>query len=92
VKNVNTWKMEAVVAESFINTAGETYAFLAGDAAHAFPPSGGFGMNSGIGDSFNLAHKIARAVKGGAVEQLREYDRERRYIGEVTKDLALINY
>jgi 2-polyprenyl-6-methoxyphenol hydroxylase-like FAD-dependent oxidoreductase len=91
VKNVNTWKMEAVVAESYVNKAagGEDlpYAFLVGDAAHAFPPSGGFGMNTGIGDSFNLAHKIA---KGG--REIREYDRERRYIGRVTKELALKNY
>ena len=62
IKNVNTWKMEAVVAESYVNkNDDDPYAFLVGDAAHAFPPSGGFGMNTGIGDSFNLAHKISQA-------------------------------
>jgi 2-polyprenyl-6-methoxyphenol hydroxylase-like FAD-dependent oxidoreductase len=59
IKNVNSWVMEAIVAQSYINKYGDPYAFLVGDAAHAFPPSGGFGMNTGIGDSFNLAHKIA---------------------------------
>ena len=52
--------MEAVVADSYSNKSGDPYAFLVGDAAHAFPPSGGFGMNTGIGDSFNLAYKIAK--------------------------------
>ena len=36
----------------------ENNVFLAGDAAHAFPPSGGFGMNAGIGDAVNLSHKL----------------------------------
>lgn len=55
--------MGAVVATSYTNfTSGldeEPYGFLVGDACHAFPPTGGFGMNTGIGDSFNLAHKLA---------------------------------
>jgi putative polyketide hydroxylase len=54
--------MESVVADSYVNKFGDPYAFLVGDAAHAFPPSGGFGMNTGIGDSYNLAHKIAKVV------------------------------
>ena len=33
--------------------------FLAGDAAHRFPPAGGFGMNTGIQDAHNLAWKLA---------------------------------
>lgn len=87
IKSVNTWRMEAVVADSYINKGSSPYAFLVGDAAHAFPPSGGFGMNTGIGDSFNLAHKLA--AKGS---NLKDYDRERRYVGCMTRDLALINY
>lgn len=33
--------------------------FLTGDAAHRFPPAGGFGMNTGIQDAHNLAWKLA---------------------------------
>lgn len=33
--------------------------FFAGDAAHQFPPAGGFGMNTGIQDAHNLAWKLA---------------------------------
>ena len=36
---------------------------LAGDAAHSFPPAGGFGMNTGIQDAHNLAWKLAAALR-----------------------------
>ena len=36
--------------------------FLAGDAAHRFPPAGGFGMNTGIQDAHNLAWKLAAGM------------------------------
>ena len=39
--------------------------FLAGDAAHSFPPAGGFGMNTGIQDAHNLAWKLAAALQCG---------------------------
>ena len=55
---MNSWRMEALVANRF-HQPGKPV-FLAGDAAHAFPPSGGFGLNTGIGDAFNLAHKLAK--------------------------------
>jgi 2-polyprenyl-6-methoxyphenol hydroxylase-like FAD-dependent oxidoreductase len=84
--------MEAVVAESYTNKAGRPYAFLVGDAAHAFPPSGGFGMNTGIGDCFNLAHKLAYSIHNKNENNLKKYDSERRYVGNLTKELAMINY
>jgi putative polyketide hydroxylase len=37
--------------------------FLAGDAAHAYPPAGGFGMNSGFQDIHELVHKLFLASK-----------------------------
>lgn len=40
--------------------------FLVGDAAHRFPPSGGFGMNTGIQDAHNLAWKLALVCQGRA--------------------------
>ncbi len=38
--------------------------FLAGDAAHRFPPAGGFGQNTGIQDAHNLAWKLAAVLQG----------------------------
>ncbi len=56
--------------------------FLAGDAAHLFTPTGGFGMNTGIDDVMNLGWKIAAAEQGWAGDGLLDsYDAERRPIG-----------
>ena len=50
---------------------GISRVFLVGDAAHQFPPSGGFGLNTGLLDAHNLAWKLAAALgfdRGGARE------------------------
>jgi 2-polyprenyl-6-methoxyphenol hydroxylase-like FAD-dependent oxidoreductase len=53
-------------------------AFLLGDAAHIHSPVGGQGMNTGIGDSVNLAWKIAAVLKDKASETLLDtYEAER---------------
>ncbi|KAG8365927.1 hypothetical protein BUALT_Bualt17G0022900 [Buddleja alternifolia] len=52
----------AEVADEFL--AGNNRIILAGDAAHRFPPAGGFGMNTGIQDAHNLAWKLASVLKG----------------------------
>ncbi len=52
--------------------------FLAGDAAHIHSPAGAQGMNTGIQDGYNLAWKMALALKGEADEKLLEtYNEER---------------
>ena len=73
------WKAgQALVAERY--RAGRV--FLAGDAAHLFTPSGGFGMNTGIDDSHNLAWKLAALVQGwGGAGLLDSYEIERKPIG-----------
>ncbi|MEU2234964.1 rifampin monooxygenase [Streptomyces vietnamensis] len=52
--------------------------FLAGDAAHIHPPTGGQGLNLGIQDAFNLGWKLAAAVAGWAPKGLLDtYEAER---------------
>lgn len=52
--------------------------FLVGDAAHVHSPAGGQGMNTGVGDAYNLAWKLALVVKGQAQPTLLEsYEPER---------------
>ena len=54
-------------------------AFLAGDAAHLYTPTGGFGLNTGIDDTGNLAWKIAAMIQGWGGERLLDsYEAERR--------------
>jgi 2-polyprenyl-6-methoxyphenol hydroxylase-like FAD-dependent oxidoreductase len=57
-------------------------AFIAGDAAHIHPPTGGQGMNTGIQDAYNLAWKMALVLRGAAAERLLDsYEAERRPVG-----------
>lgn len=52
--------------------------FLVGDAAHVHSPAGGQGMNTGIGDAYNIAWKLALVAKGDAREALLDsYEAER---------------
>jgi 2-polyprenyl-6-methoxyphenol hydroxylase-like FAD-dependent oxidoreductase len=65
---------------------------LAGDAAHAFPPANGQGMNAGIQDAHNLAWKLAHALRGGDSERLLDsYDEERRsVVGAVSRNVSFL--
>jgi 2-polyprenyl-6-methoxyphenol hydroxylase-like FAD-dependent oxidoreductase len=56
--------------------------FIAGDAAHIHPPTGGQGMNTGIQDAYNLAWKMALVLRDGADARLLDsYEAERRPVG-----------
>lgn len=53
--------------------------FLAGDSAHQNIPTGGYGMNMGIGDAFDLGWKLASVINGtGGTGLLRSYEMERK--------------
>ncbi|MGD9990884.1 FAD-dependent monooxygenase, partial [Pseudonocardia sp.] len=55
---------------------------LAGDSAHLFTPTGGFGMSTGLDDTSNLGWKLAALVAGwGGPGLLRSYEAERKPIG-----------
>ncbi|MFJ5990549.1 rifampin monooxygenase [Lentzea sp. NPDC092896] len=57
--------------------------FLAGDAAHVHPPTGGQGLNLGVQDVFNLGWKLAGAVHGWAPSGLLDtYEAERHPVAE----------
>lgn len=67
----------ALVAEKF----AEQRVFLAGDSAHLFTPTGGFGMNTGVDDAANLAWKLAGSIQGWAGSGLlASYEIERKPI------------
>lgn len=51
--------------------------FLAGDAAHVHPPTGGQGLNTGVQDAYNLGWKLACVLRGGPEALLDTYQEER---------------
>ncbi len=77
VKKVNwfsTYHVHHRVSEHF----RKGRAFMLGDAAHVHSPAGGQGMNTGIGDSINLAWKLAAVLAGRAPDALLDtYEAER---------------
>ncbi|NJM22556.1 MAG: FAD-binding monooxygenase [Richelia sp. RM2_1_2] len=71
------WRLTHRVAEKF--RYGRI--FFIGDCAHTLSPSGGFGMNTGIGDAVDLGWKLAATIKGWAGKNLLDtYEIERRPI------------
>ncbi|MCM4079001.1 FAD-dependent monooxygenase [Paractinoplanes hotanensis] len=57
--------------------------FLAGDAAHVHPPTGGQGLNLGLQDAFNLGWKLAAEIRGWApLGLLDTYEAERRPVAD----------
>ncbi|BCS23026.1 uncharacterized protein APUU_31251A [Aspergillus puulaauensis] len=66
--------------------------FLAGDAAHSFPPTGGLGLNSGLGDVHNLAYKLAAVHQGWAGDAiLNTYQTDRRQVALVNSEQSVKN-
>ncbi len=89
IENVQRWRATADAAER----SSEGRVFLAGDAAHTMPPTGGFGGNTGVQDGYDLAWKLAYVLKGDAGEGLlTTYDLERRPVGKFTVEQAYTRY
>lgn len=81
----NHWTPHLLVAESY----GAGRVFLAGDAAHQYIPTGGYGMNTGIGDALDLAWKLAAMLHGfGGPGLAAGYDAERRPVGRRNRDAS----
>jgi 2-polyprenyl-6-methoxyphenol hydroxylase-like FAD-dependent oxidoreductase len=75
ILQANTWAANLVVAQSF----RKGRVLLAGDSAHQYIPTGGYGMNSGIADAASLGWVLAARVQGWGGEALLDaHDAERR--------------
>jgi 2-polyprenyl-6-methoxyphenol hydroxylase-like FAD-dependent oxidoreductase len=73
------WRQNLLLADRY----GKGRVFLAGDAVHLVIPTGGLGMNSGIGDAIDLSWKLAATLRGwGGPQLLQAYEIERRQVGE----------
>jgi FAD-dependent monooxygenase len=75
----STYRPSIAVARSYISPRSTI--FLAGDSAHQNIPTGGYGMNMGLGDSFDLGWKLATVINGhGGDFLLQSYEEDRRHI------------
>lgn len=89
VHNALPWTRKQQVAETYRRDR----VFIAGDAAHLLSPTGGFGMNTGIGDAVDIGWKLAAAVDGWAGPHLLDsYEAERRPIGVANVEEATRNH
>ena len=73
IKSIRPWTMGSLVSQEYCfnpssrpndnnsssSSSSNNNVFLVGDAAHVFPPAGGFGMNTGLQDVFSLAWRLA---------------------------------
>lgn len=88
VLGVAPWVASAHVAERYRHGS----IFLAGDAAHEMPPTGGFGMNTGVQDVHNLCWKLALVLQGRAADSLLQtYHDERQPLARTITEQSLAN-
>lgn len=81
----NPWTPHMVLAERY--RAGRV--LLAGDSAHQVIPTGGYGMNTGVGDAVDLGWKLAAVIQGwGGDALLDSYEHERHAIGVQNRAMA----
>ena len=69
IKSIRPWTMGSLVARKYYSDNG---VFLVGDAAHVFPPAGGFGMNTGLQDVYSLAWRLASSFRQQQQEEQQE--------------------
>jgi acyl-CoA synthetase (AMP-forming)/AMP-acid ligase II/2-polyprenyl-6-methoxyphenol hydroxylase-like FAD-dependent oxidoreductase len=88
VHAISHWVFEGVVAERL----RQGPVFLAGNAAHRHPPTGGLGLNTAVQDVHNLAWKLDAVLSGQAGDALLDsYDTERRPVGAFNVRHCLAN-
>jgi hypothetical protein len=76
---VGEWKQNLLLADHY----GAGRVFLAGDAVHLVIPTGGLGMNMGVGDAIDLSWKLHATLRGwGGPNLLTSYEIERRQVGD----------
>ncbi|PYI09956.1 FAD-dependent monooxygenase [Aspergillus sclerotiicarbonarius CBS 121057] len=79
----STWRPSIAVAESYAGPKQRV--LLAGDACHQTVPTGGYGMNMGIAEAFDLGWKLAATISGwGGPQLLSSYEADRRPVAQMS--------
>ena len=85
VLNVARWQGTLAVASSYRQGS----AFLVGDSAHQFYPTGGHGANTGVADAVDLGWKLAACLNGwGGPALLDSYEAERRPVALFIREMC----
>ena len=88
ILSIGNWTLNGVVARGFVRGR----ILLVGDAAHQLPPTGGFGVNTGIQGVHNLVWKLALARAGLAGPALLStYETERQAVARYNVERSLEN-
>lgn len=83
------WRRSQLTAEHY----GSGRVLIAGDSAHTMSPTGGLGMNTGLGDVDNLGWKLQAVLDGWAGPELIDsYSVERQPIGVRNAAFSAKNY
>jgi 2-polyprenyl-6-methoxyphenol hydroxylase-like FAD-dependent oxidoreductase len=89
IKSRGVWTMTSQIAERY----RQGRIFLIGDAAHRFPPTGGYGLNTGVGDAHNLAWKLATVlIDGVSPDLLDSYEVERQPVARLAAQQSVDNF
>ncbi|MDG2308271.1 MAG: FAD-dependent monooxygenase [Candidatus Binatia bacterium] len=82
----SAWTPRLAMAKSY----GRGRVWLAGDSAHQMIPTGGYGMNTGVGDAVDLGWKLAAVLEGwGGPGLLPSYETERLPVGCRNRDTSV---
>ena len=85
----NAWRPRLAVADRY----GRGRVWLAGDSTHQFIPTGGYGMNTGVGDAVGLGWALAAILQGwGTDGLLAAYEAERRPVALRNREAAGRNF
>ncbi len=88
VVGTGSWHMSAQVADRM----RDGRIFLVGDAAHRFPPTGGLGLNTGVGDVHGLVWKLCAVEDGWAAAGLLDtYESERQPVARLNCEQSTAN-
>ncbi|MSQ70003.1 MAG: 2-polyprenyl-6-methoxyphenol hydroxylase [Betaproteobacteria bacterium] len=89
IVETSLWARKMTVADRFVDGR----VIIAGDSAHAHPPNGGLGMNTGIQDAWDLGWKLDAVLRGwGGSSLVESYDYERRPAASRAAGESLKNY
>lgn len=81
-------RVVAISSSSLASSCRRGPVFLAGDAAHVHPPSGGQGLNTGVQDAHNLGWKLAAVLDGADPGLLDSCPDERRAVAAAVLGLS----